>query len=356
MVPVRVLMRMLTVASPERTDLAVPGVLDFVDRLKQAGASFFTANPALENRLTDIRKQDARYIAHEYLNHDWHPLMFTEVAGAMLEAKCRYIGSATLAENIDTVSVPPNVVPILAETRDPYLRETLRDLGCTQTFRRDLYRKGIAPIPAAEQQMLLEDLTLAGMGMAVPEGGITFATPIGNVTGRPEVYEPLLTMLEAGALSVREARAAPAFAGRALVELMQALTLLVAGGYAHPMLPSDGAAGRHEAARRLNLAIARANANAGDLPRLAAPAIGSAIGADILETLLVGELLAGQPADVGGLAARLVELLGRSGRSVQRDGKPVSDPSETMQIVTEAVVGLLERRVPLLRRLGVLEG
>ncbi len=356
MVPVRMLMRMLTVASPERTDLAVPGVLDFVDRLKQAGAAFFTANPALENRLTDIRKQDARYIAHEYLNQDWHPLMFTDVAGEMLEAKCRYIGSATLAENIDTVSVPPNVAPILAETRDPYLRETLRDLGCAQTFRRDLFRKGMAPMPAAEQQMLLENLTLAGMGMTMPEGGITFATPIGNVTGRPEVYEPLLSMLEPGTLSVRQARDAPAFAGRALTELMQAFTLLIAGGYAHPMLPIGGAVARHEAARRLNMAIAQANANAADLPRLAAPAIGSAIGADILETLLVGELLAGRPADVGALATQLVGLLGRSGRSVQRDGKPVNDASETMQIVTEAVVGLLERRVPLLRRLGVLEG
>ena len=84
----------------------MPGVLDFVDRLKQAGALFFQANPALENRLADIRKQDPRYIAHEYLNQDWHPLMFADIAGEMLEAKCRFIGSATLAENIDTVAVP----------------------------------------------------------------------------------------------------------------------------------------------------------------------------------------------------------------------------------------------------------
>ena len=84
--------------------------------------------------------------------------MFADIAGEMLEAKCRFIGSATLAENIDTVSVPPNVAPILAETRDPNLRETLRDIGCAQTFRRDVYRKGIAPMPAAEQQMLLEGI------------------------------------------------------------------------------------------------------------------------------------------------------------------------------------------------------
>ena len=91
-----------------------------------------------------------------------------------------------------------------------------------------------------------------------------------------------------------------------------------------------------------------------DLPRLAAPAIGSAIGADILETLLVGELLAGKPADVGALASELLGILGRSGRSVQRDGKPVTDPAETLRIVTDAVAGMLERRVPLLLGIGVL--
>ena len=133
---------------------------------------------------------------------------------------------------------------------------------------------------------------------------------------------------------------------------MQAFTLLVAGGYAHPMLPDGGTAAGHEAARRLNLAIARANANGADLPRLAAPAIGSAVGADVLETLLVGELLAGKPADVGALASEVLGVLARGGRSVQREGKPVTDAAETLRIVTEAVAGMLERRVPLLRRSG----
>jgi SAM-dependent methyltransferase len=73
MLPLQALMRMLTAASPERTDLAVPAMLDYLDRLKQAGALFFQANPAAETRLADIRKHEHRYIAHEYLNQDWHP-------------------------------------------------------------------------------------------------------------------------------------------------------------------------------------------------------------------------------------------------------------------------------------------
>ena len=353
--PIQALMRMLTAASPERTDLAVPAMLDFIDRVRQSGAAFFQANPSVETRLQDIRKQDHRYIAHEYLNQDWHPLMFTDIAGEMAGAKCRYIGSATLTENIDTVGVPPGLVPILAETRDPYLRETLRDIGCAQAFRRDIYRKGTAAMPLPEQQAMLETMTLVGLGLPVPEGGPVFPTPIGNVTGRPEVYQPLLDMLETGPINVRQVRESPGFAERPLVELMQAFTLLVSGGYAHPMLPDRGTLAGRDAARRVNQVIARANGDAADLPRLVAPAIGSAIAADALETLVVGEMLAGQTADADRLADATLVVLGRSGRSVQREGKPVTDPAEARVIVVDAIRSMLERRVPVWRNLGVLE-
>ncbi|MGE0419319.1 MAG: methyltransferase regulatory domain-containing protein, partial [Acetobacteraceae bacterium] len=165
MVPLRALMRQLAAASPDRTDLSVPAMLDFVERMRAAGANFFAAYPALENRLRDIRGQDARYIAHEFLNQDWHPMMFAEVAQAMQDVKCSYIGSATLSENIDAVSVPTQMVQILSETRDQRLRETLRDFGSNQGFRRDIYRRGVSAMPPAEHQGMLLDLVIAWTGL-----------------------------------------------------------------------------------------------------------------------------------------------------------------------------------------------
>jgi len=329
--------------------------MDAIDRLKQAGAAFFQAHTGLESRLQDIRKQDARYIAHEYLNQDWHPLMFADIAAEMGEAKCRYIGSATLAENIDNISVPANVVPILAETRDPILRETLRDIGCAQSFRRDLFRRGVAPMPAAEQQSVIEAMALIGLGRQVPEGGITFPTPIGNVTGLPAVYEPLLSILDAAPLTVGQARQSPVLRERTLLELLQAFTLLVAGGYAHPALPDGGTVAGRDAARRLNAVIAAANRNSAELSQLAAPVIGSALASEPLETLVVGELVAGKPPEIQPLVTEVLATLGRSGRGVQRDGQPVTDPVEANRIMTDAIGGILERRLPVMRRLGVVD-
>jgi hypothetical protein len=353
MVPLRMLMRMLAEANPARTDLTASPILDFIDKMKQAGALFFQANPRLDSRLEDIRKQDARYIAHEYLNRDWHPVMFAEVAEAMAEAKCSFLGSATLSENVDALAAPPGMVALLAESGTQVLRETLRDFASAQAFRRDLYRRGLSPLPPTEHQIMLEELTIAPMGMTVPDP-VTFSTPVGMVTGRTEVYRPLFDMLAEGPLSLRQMRGAAPYAGRPLMELLQAITLMMAGGFAHPLLPGGGSAAAREAAQRLNLAIAAANEHGAELARLVAPLIGSTLQVDLLETLMVGDLLAGRPADMDGLTASVLTGLERSGRTMQRDGKPVTDAAEARTLAAEVVQRFLERRTPVLRTLGVL--
>jgi hypothetical protein len=71
--------------------------------------------------------------------------------------------------------------------------------------------------------------------------------------------------------------------------------------------------------------------------------------------LVAGELLAGKPEDLEALITELLAVLGRSGRNVQRDGHPVTDPADRRHIVAQAVATILEKRLPVLRRLGVLD-
>lgn len=349
MVPIRALMRMLAAARPERSDLAMPGLLDMLDRLAKAGARYFPANPGVAERLTALRGQDGRYLAHEYLNADWHPLMCADVIDALAEARCSYLGSATLAEDFDVTSVPPDMIPLLAETHDLPLRETLRDLGAARGFRRDLYRRGLVQLAQPEQISLLEALWFTAAA-ALPDGEVTFTTPIGTLSGRPEIYQPLLAVLRAGPADLTALRQAePA---RPMGELVQALALLTHGGFIHPMLPHPEA-GR-AGAQALNQRIAHANDMGLAMPQLVAPAIGSVLAADVLETIVVGRLLAGAAPDAASLAADAVALLHRSGRTLQRDGHPIEEPEALRQHATELVRALLGPRAALLRSLGVL--
>ena len=355
MVPLRALMRMLAQASPERTDLTVPGIWAMLDRLKAGGAAFFAANPTLEARLDTLRKQDPRYLAHELLNQDWHPVMFADVADAMAGAKCTYIGSATLAENIDAVGVPAGMLPLLAEAKDLRLRETLRDFGAGQPFRRDLYRRGTPVLPMPEHHRLLEAVVLHWTGQPTA-GDITFVTPLGSMTGNPEAYRPLLDALEAGPLSIAQARTILPFANRPMVELLQAVALLISGGYAHPGMPDGTSSAARQSAAQLNRAVAEANTDGAEMNRLASPFLGTALTVDVTETMVVGALLTGHPAEVMSLTAVLEAQLRRGNRTMQKDGQPVTDPAEATELAAAVVRHVLDKRAPLLRRLGVLEG
>lgn len=350
MTPLHTLMRLLGEARPERTDLAVPAIFDQITRLKEAGAKFFPANPTIEPRLESLRKLDGRYVAHELLNADWHPVMAASVIDAMAEVKCRFLGSATLTENIDTVSQPPEMLPLLTGASDPRLRETLRDFGVAQAFRRDVYRRGVVPLTQPEQAALLDSLCFARTA-PLPEGEVSFTTPVGTFTGRPEVYQPLLALLARGKVTLADARQAEPFATRPPGEVIQALTLLVSGGYAHPMLPDPDAG--QATSRALNRAIARANAEGAELPRMAAPAIGSMIQADTLETLVIGQLLDGAAADEAALAGHILEVLRRTGRNLQREGKVIEDQAEALRHATGLVHAILGPRAGLLRELGI---
>jgi SAM-dependent methyltransferase len=353
MVPVRALMRLLMQAGRERSDRAAAGTLDYLDLLKEAGANYLSANPMAGQRLAEMRKQDARYLAHEFLNADWQPLMFAEVAEAMEAVKCSYIGSATLAENVDAVSVPPGMAGLVAQATSPMLRETLRDFGLAKGFRRDIYRRGLLPMPVAEQVKMLDEIKLVWTGRQ-PEDPIKLATPLGEVQGLPEIYAPLMAMLVGGDRTVGAIRQDPTFSKRPVTEVMQAVVLLMSSFYAQPALPEAVQSRARACTDRLNAAIGEINANGGDIARLAAAAMGTEIGADPLETLVIREKLAGRPMQIDGLTDRVLAVLMHAGRSVQRDGKPVGDVDQARAILRGSLQGIVAQRLPLLERLGVI--
>lgn len=354
MLPVQTLMRALTRSNQGRSDQAASEILDYLDGLKDAGAHFFAANPAVAKRLAETRQQDPRYIAHEFLSADWHPLMFAEMAEAMAEVKCTFIGSATPTENLDAVAVPPAVASLMAKASDPILRETLRDFGNAQTFRRDIYRRGTMPMRGPEQMRLFDGISLAWTGR-VPDDPIQLALAMGRLDGLPEIYGPLMTMIMAGGYTVGMIRRSEAFAKRAATDLSQAVSLLIAGGYVQPALPESVQAAARAGTDRLNAAICAYSADGGDIGRLAATVTGIGVAVDPLEMLMLRERLSGRSLEIEALTDRLLAALTRAGRSMQRDGKVIQDMVQARGVLRESLEVIVNRRLPLLVQLGVID-
>jgi len=354
MVPLRELMRLVTSGSRARSDLGMTQVAALIDRLTEGQARFFAANPAIESRLKMLRTHDARYLAHEYLNEHWHPQMAADVMAEMAEAKCGFIGSATLTDNIDATSIPPGMRPLMNETQDVALRETLRDFAGSQSFRRDIYRRGVTGLATGEHLDMLDALTLAAIAKpTLDEAGIEFTCQLGTVSGERKLYGGLIDALAGGPLTLREARAMPGWNGKPLTELLQAFALLISGGFAHPVMPGGATGEGIAACRALNRAIARMNADGTSVANLVSPVIGSAIPASLTDTLIVGELLEGREARPEQLADRLVAILARTGRQMQKDGAAVTDPGEVHRLTAERVDATLGPGAALHRALAI---
>ena len=353
MLPVRELMRQLADTAAGRTDQVVPGMVAYLDRLAASGAVFFAANPTVETRLAGLKSHEARYVAHEYLNADWHPLMFAEVADEMAEAKCEFIASAAITDNMPSTSVPAGLFGLLAEARDVRLRETLRDFGSGQGFRRDLFRRGSGPLPGPEHLAMLNEIVLVGLGRS-SEPEITFNSVLGSITGKPEIYRPVLERLAAGPATMREIRAMPVFANLPPAEPVNAVALLVAGGYAHPALP-DAEAGIAPT-RQLNDAIARTNARGGEIVQLVSPRLGTAVATSLIETLVLAALNeAGQAPDDRALIEHVRDLLAATGRKLQHEGAAVTDPAAIETTIAQAVAAARQRISGVLGELGLAE-
>ena len=159
--------------------------------------------------------------------------------------------------------------------------------------------------------------------------------------------------LETGPLSAPEAAQLTAFAGKGIGEVLKVFALLISGGFAHPLLPETG---DRRPAVALNAEIARRNAAGDAIQLLAAPAIGSAVVSDLVETLIVGELLADRPADPVQLTDHVAAALARTGRNAQRQGQPLADAAEARQEIGNAVAVVLEKRLGLLQTLGICPG
>jgi SAM-dependent methyltransferase len=351
--PAQVLMRMLFEAGTEASDFAVAGTFPYLDRLRTGGALYFQRNPVLEGRIAEIRRRPAADLAHEFLGQEWHPLTFADVCDAMAEAKCDFLGRATLHENIAAEAVPPAMLPLLDDTASVRIRETMQDVAAATAYRRDIYRRGLNFLAVAEHQGQLAAITVAALDHADP------AKPRwpGHAPPDPALYRPLTEALRRGPLTVAGAHALRDLRDDPIEAAADAVAMLIAAGHAHPIMPP--LLGREAAAAvgRLNDVIIDAITRGEELGYLVSPVLGTAFESNAWEILTVGALLYGRrPDDLAGLTDGVLLAMRRGGRSVVRDGAVVEDAREAKTILGEVIVGILEHRVPVFRALGVLPG
>ena len=213
--------------------------LALLAQMDEAGA--FHDQPRLRTGLQTLRQQNLAYLAHDLLAEHWQPQHSADMHRRVSQAGPVYLGSADPFENIDNLSIPGNLQPLLAQQRSMAVRETFKDVARQQHQRRDLFQRSPARLSPAEQVQGMDSIgfcLLPGAAAAVP---LSFETPIGAIEGPSAIFTPLLAALNSGPVSFAELRTLPAFAGQ-LGLLSQSLLMLLWAGHVHPVAATSPAA------------------------------------------------------------------------------------------------------------------
>ena len=311
---------------------------------------FFTANPQLEQRIEKLGSMAMSYLPHEYLNQHWHIFHVAEVAEMFGQAKLTFLGSATIAENIDGVSVPAEMREMVAQATDPIWKETLRDIAGNKQFRRDLYARGVTNLNNHET---LRQLHATRYTLAMPRSAITFKLPslMGELDAKPDIYGAIADLLADEIVPFDAILTLPALAEVGLGGTLQALALMVHAGQVLPILGEPET--DHDPARRFNRMLAGLAAQGRIHNFVAAPLARAGLPATSTEMLMLGAVLDGKENDPPQIALHVHEMLRRLGISLNKDGKPVTDPVELQQMLAQEVKSFLDGKLLLWKRLGV---
>jgi ubiquinone/menaquinone biosynthesis C-methylase UbiE len=347
--PLQKLMRLHADRHPGSSDQQAHEALQFAQKLIDSGSLYTVSNPIVKVRVEKALEQNKHYLAHEYMHQQWDIHHFADVMADFAEAKCNWMGSAHLPENIDVLSAPASMHALINEAPDDLFRETLKDFAHNQSFRRDLYVRGVESMTVSTQKHFLYDHRFTAL-LQAPEGEFKFSTPIGEVTGKEELYRPLLEALYGVSLSFRECLELPAFQGRNTNELVQALMLLISGGFVHACFPGrDG-----EAAQNLNRIIAQQALLGDELSFLAAPGLGSAVAANLIEMQIAAILIETPETSLEALADGVWQRISSHGRALVKDGVALQGADANRQEVAALITQFMEKKEPFWRLAGVI--
>jgi hypothetical protein len=232
------------------------------------------------------------------------------------------------------------------------MRETLKDYLLNTSFRKDVFVRGAQHIGVRRQSELLEQI---GLALTVPRSATSakMKLTLGEVNGREELYSVVFDALAQRPHTLAELQQLPALAGQNIHALVQVAALLAASNQAAFYFPTaDGA--DHGSAMRLNATLAAQTRYGDEHQALCAPLLSNGIAANFLERLFLAAIHQQAELTPEGLARVAWQIMGPSGRRLQKDGVTLPSEQENLALLEIHAKGFLTIGLPLWRTLQVL--
>lgn len=322
----------------------------FGDKLFALQPAYLRANEGISARFEALKNQHKAYVAHEYLNRDWKPMYFTEIAAELRSAKLDFACSANLGDAVEEAHLTTEQRAFLAGIENDDFREMIRDYIGNVQFRRDYWVKGGRQLADAERIARIRDVRLV---LVTPPDRVAknINTALGEIALQPAVYDPIINLLsdfKPHSVGEIEQKVAPDVV---FIQVLQAVMLL-GGMNTIAVAQSDKEiAAARPAVRKLNAAIMEQSLYSDGLAYLASPVTGGAVSASRFDQMLHLGVRAGV-ADYGAAADGLWDQLKAQGQRLVKEGRTLQTDEENLQEFRSFAKDFAHR-APTLAALGV---
>ncbi len=309
--------------------------LSFIEQFLGLDPLYAKANPGGADRLKRIKEQDRHYLAHEYMNRDWHPMYFSDVEKWLSDAKVGFACSAHVLDLLNELNLTPQQSEFMKGVPNGSLRETLRDFCTNQQFRRDYWVRGVRQMSTHEQATALRQerviLTVAEKDLPTKVRGI-----LGEANLVDTVYRPLFDLLlDHRPHSVSEIEKHLAKSNISFTQITSALTVLLGLGVLSSVAADADIDEARARTKALNTAIARRSLSTGEIAHFASPVTGGGVTAPRFAQLFwLSREQGGKTADDwAGYAYQALSVLGQS---IIKDGAALQGEDNLTELKAQA--------------------
>jgi SAM-dependent methyltransferase len=353
--PIRHLMRMYEEYFCNKSmdaNAKVIGAMNFIEKYLALNPIFAIKNPDVIDRFKAVKRQDAKYIAHEYFNSNWKPMYFNEVSNLLSSAKVDFACSAYYFDHIREINFTNEQLKFMDGTQNQTFKELSKDYMTNQQFRRDYWVKGIRTISKSEQEMLQK------------KTGVVFIKPTSEISMKvrgtfeadlnPRTYEPLIDYLSDYKIRTIEEIAAKICTHDLSFERVKNAILILHGQGVMTTTQNDNLAIKSKSTTdRFNKEVIERSKIDGSLNYLASPVTGGGIGVGRFDQMF---LLAKSNGvnNANEWAKSAWDNISSKGEVIVKNGVELNSDKENIEELVSQANLFAKTRLPVLEALHVI--
>ena len=208
--------------------------LNLVRTIGKTNTGLFNKIPSLNQDLFELTQDKMNYVAHDFLSEYWQPQHSADMIRKFGKIDLSYITSAGIIENLNSLTLPPEIQNIIKNLPLKTLQETVKDIALNTLQRQDIYVKQRKLLNKSELESVYSNMKFGLLPDAPVGKDLKKDLKLGRIQDAIQFFEKILVLLSKQDTTILLLSKSLS-ESLTLRQLTDIILVLVWAGYIHPL-------------------------------------------------------------------------------------------------------------------------